>query len=104
MTGALKTTAQMRSFMGFSYAVRGSEFFHHTLAHGEFLHFSGHRHWELGNETNVTRDFITGNLAVAKGADVRLGHDFAGTDLDPGAQFLAEFSIGDAEHLRGFDF
>src|SRR5579871_1194378 len=106
-TGKLAKTAQTKNFMRSllrGRLLRSSEFFHHTLAHGEFLHLAGHGHREIVDETNVTRNLESSDLAVAKCTDFRLGEGLTGPNLDPRAQFLAELSIGNAKHLGCLHF
>ena len=64
------------------------------------MDFAGHRHGEGLDKADVARHFVVGNLALAKGADVVLGHALAGLGDDPGAQLLAVAAVGHAHHLH----
>jgi hypothetical protein len=43
------------------------------------------------------------NLSLTEGADFPLIQRFSGARLDPGAQFLTVFLIGNAEYLHGLN-
>jgi putative ABC transport system substrate-binding protein len=57
----------------------------HLFAHREFLDLAGHRHREIGDEFDVARDLVMGDLAVAKGAHLLDRRHLAVAQPDPGA-------------------
>ncbi len=73
------------------------------VAHDELLHLAGHGHRKLGDELDVARDLVVGDLSLAEGTHLLRGQRLAGLDANPGAQLLAIAVVGDAEHLGVLD-
>ncbi len=75
------------------------QFLDHLLAHDKFLHLAGHRHREVIDEFDVAGDLKMRDLSLAEFADFLRRRGFTFFQADPGAQLLAIFGIGHANHL-----
>src|SRR5580658_1632565 len=69
------------------------------LAHREFLDLAGDRHRERLDEADMARNLVMCYLALAEASDVFGVQHCSRTQADPGADFLAIFRIGHADHL-----
>src|SRR6266850_6951018 len=76
----------------------------HLLAHDELLYLAGDSQRELGNEPDMAGNLVLGDLAAAEVADLQVGGDRAGSELQPGADFLSVFLVRYAEYLHRLDF
>lgn len=75
------------------------ELLFHFITDLELLDLAGDRHWELRHKSNVSRDLVMGNLALAEGANGFSIQGLSGSNDDPSTQFLPVFLIGHAHHL-----
>src|SRR5512133_3431358 len=83
-----------------SFVVLQPQLLLHVFTDLELLDLAGHGHRELGHKANVAWHLVVRNLALAERLDVFFAQTLARLGDDPGAQLLAVFLIGDADHLH----